>query len=80
MKTLSKEEAAKLVIASGRETVIGNRLRSLEPGEALIIDKQDWPGKGSPYRIANYLSKTKGLLFEKGRLQTNKGWVIKRVK
>jgi len=80
MKKLTKEEATDLFLSGkGRTTKVSAMVASLHVGEALIISREDWKTKSSPYRVVNYLAKKTGRKFIKGRLPDGSGWAVKRV-
>lgn len=62
MKLLTPEEAGKISpVKNGRTTLISSALLNLQPGAGLIVDRTDWKGLSSPYRIARHITKRKAL-------------------
>jgi len=80
METLSKEEAnAMLLLTSGREIAVSSRLKSLQPGEALVVKRSEWKTKYAPSKIARRIEKQDGWKFRTGRLADNSGWMLQRL-
>ena len=52
---------------------------TLEIGEAIIIEKDDWKGKSTPYRIIRRAAKKFNRKFDYGRHPKGSGWLVKRV-
>ncbi len=80
MKLLTPEEAGKISpVKNGRTTLISSALLNLQPGAGLIVDRTDWKGLSSPYRIARHITKKKGFKYEYGRMPDGSGWFFKRL-
>ena len=81
MKKISAEEFDQLsVMGRGRASPVYRTIFGLKPGEAVIIEKQDWPRKDTPTSLARYIERTYNRKYESGRLPDGSGWGFKRVK
>lgn len=80
MQKLSKEEADQIIPAGkGRNTLVGGAVKNLAVGEGLIITRKDWFTKSPPYTAINYVARTTGRTFRKGRMPDGSGWFVQRV-
>lgn len=81
MKKLSKEESATLpLLKKGRYTRLYKMLATLEPGEALHIEKgKDWKSKRPPYQLITRFAKKHKWNVDAGRSPLEDGWIAKRL-
>ena len=80
MKKLNAEEAKEIFpLKKGKYTWLYKALMTLEIGEAIIIEKDDWKGKSTPYRIIRRAAKKFNRKFDYGRHPKGSGWLVKRV-
>lgn len=80
MEVLEKAQADQLMLlTNGREVAVSARLKSLKPGEGLVIKRHEWKARYAPSLIARRLEKKLGWRFRSGRLTDNSGWLIQRL-
>jgi hypothetical protein len=85
MKTIKQEEVAnypctrrgKSIMTKDRESKvqrIKDAIIALEPGEALIIEKEDWPLKTAPRQF--FSNTMKEVPKRTGTLLDKSGWIV----
>jgi hypothetical protein len=80
MKKLSTAEYEQLVVkGKGRSSPVFNSIINLKAGEALLIEKSDWKRKAGPGTLVRYIEKTKKIKLSCSALNSNEGWVVKRL-
>ncbi len=81
MEIISKEEMNKEPWRGrGHSSKVFRAIISLEPGQVLRIEPQDWGRKYPPSAITRYIQKKYNRTYVTLRHAAGKGWAVERIK
>ncbi len=81
MKKLTEAEFnAMRLKPAGKTSYARNMLFNMQPGEIILLEKQDWTQKRPPTQLINRLNKKTGRKYSLLKSLDKPGWVVVREK
>ena len=80
MKLVTREEAEKFIIRTGRKSELRATLEAMNPGEIMHITKPELKVKRGPFEAVRRINRHKRKKYIIRTILNGGGWLVERVK